>query len=189
MSLCPALAWCVLMVRIPALSHPPHAPHASYGCCRSGHDWQALDWLMLSYASEVHRIGAQHSSYVTSAKLAGCRVREVRARKDWRFKSAASWLYGKVRSHAKQCHTVAPPQAAAGQGMIASQAALTSRSSEHSSEPVASAASLTAGAHGAEEGDGSDLCCNTSIAKLMSESPCATPCLVPCRIAIQQAYA
>ena len=86
-------------------------PSAAYGATRThtevrsytpGYDRAAaqassvLDFVMLSYARDVYRIGAQHSSFASSAATAGCGVRLGRAPQHWRFKSAASWLLAKV---------------------------------------------------------------------------------------------
>ena len=107
-----------------------------------------LDWLMLMHAREVYRIGAQHSSYVTAAVMAGCRVRQGHAPRHWRFKSAASWLLGKVDTALRAARKRAPA-----------------------------------------DGGADELYCNSSIARLINGTPCATPCLVSCRSAIYQAYA
>ena len=55
-----------------------------------------LDWLMLSYARVAVRFGAQHSSYIKTATVAGCGVKIHESPSSWRFKSASTWLLGKV---------------------------------------------------------------------------------------------
>ena len=112
------------------------------------------------YADEIHRIGAQHSSYVTAAKLAGCRVREGHAPKHWRFKSAASWLHGKVLQQLRgEAH-----RKAHGTGQAESTASPSTAIDR-------------------------DLRCSSSLGPMINSTPCATPCLVTCRDAIHRAYA
>ena len=55
-----------------------------------------LDWLMLSYARTAVRFGAQHSSYIKTAAQAGCGVKLRDSPHTWQFKSASTWLLGKV---------------------------------------------------------------------------------------------
>jgi hypothetical protein len=89
----------------PTTSHPPHThftPTSNHHRLTTPHTAARPFTLPQPSCSpprtpsQVHRIGAQHSSYVTAAKLAGCHVREGRSPKAWRFKSAASWLHGKI---------------------------------------------------------------------------------------------
>ena len=61
----------------------------------------AIDWLMLSYAREAVRFGAQHSSFVTTAAMAGCGVKIRRSPDQWRYKSATSWLLKKIEDVAE----------------------------------------------------------------------------------------
>ena len=70
--------------------------------------------------------------------------------RDWRFKSAATWLLSKV------------------------EAALRAEKKKLKSSATAAA-------------DG-ELFCESSVARMINGTPCATPCLLPCRDAIRRAY-
>lgn len=119
-----------------------------------------LDWLMLSYARVAVRFGAQHSSYIKTATVAGCGVKIHESSSSWRFKSASTWLLGKVE--------------------LALRGA---RRRNQTQESNAGIKRLVEEAMPAAQD-----WCNTSLGKMLVQTPCGTPCLLVCRATIHAAY-
>lgn len=136
------------------------------------HHSSVVDWLLLSYARHVVRVGAQHSTFVTTAHQAGCSVSVLRTPKWWRFKSASTWLLGKVRDGLRGVQKRAAAASAAS-GAAADAA-------NRAAEPE----QATGAGH-----DETRAACQTGIASMLRTTPCATPCLDTCRDAIYAAFA
>jgi len=99
----------------------------------------------------------------------------------WKFKSAASWLLGKVRTQIRaEAHRARPPSPGA-----ARQPPVAAAKDDSPNKAAAQALTLTA----ASSTHVPELHCNSSIARMLVDSPCATPCLETCLDAIYSAYA
>ena len=114
---------------------------------------------MLSYARVAVRFGAQHSSYIKTATVAGCGVKIDESPPSWRFKSASTWLLGKVE--------------------------LALRGARRRNQTQESNAEIK---RSVEEATPAQDWCNTSLGKILVQTPCGTPCLHVCRATIHAAY-